>query len=111
VTLRQPPLPGFPATLDPPQSAMRLPPAGKPRPTAVAALREIEEALARTTELSACLQAIAQAVLRFLRTDHVQITLWDEATQSMQYAAVVEREAEADGPVIRVLSASLHDLA
>ncbi len=91
---QQPVLPGLAAATAPETPTPPSFPAPR-RPSELAALREIEATLATERDLGACLKAIARVVLRVLGTDHVQITLWDEAAQSMRYAAIVEREAEA----------------
>ncbi len=58
------------------------------------ALREIDQAITARLQLSAAMEAVVGGALQLLRTEHAQITLWDEAAQRLKFGAAVGEEAE-----------------
>ncbi|MBI2454677.1 MAG: GAF domain-containing protein [candidate division NC10 bacterium] len=72
----------------------RLFAATEQRATELSTLREIEQAIAARLELSAVLEAVVAGALRLLGSQHAQILLWDEGTQTLRYGAAVGPEAD-----------------
>ncbi len=57
-------------------------------------LRSIDQAITGRLELSAVLEAVVAGAMELLGTQHTQITLWDEATQTLRFGAALGTEAE-----------------
>ncbi len=72
----------------------RLFAAAEGRTEELSTLREIDQAITARLDLPAVLEAVVAGAMRFLGTQHVQITLWDEATQRLRFGAAVGTEAE-----------------
>jgi PAS domain S-box-containing protein len=72
----------------------RLYAAAQARAAELETLREIDKAITARLELSAVLEAVVAGALRLLGTQHAQIIVWDEATQTLRYGAALGTEAE-----------------
>ena len=72
----------------------RLYAATEARAAELETFREIDQAITARLELSAVLEAVVAGAMRLLDTQHAQIILWDEATQSLHYGAALGTEAE-----------------
>ncbi len=57
-------------------------------------LRSIDQAITGRLELSAVLEAVVAGAMELVGTQHTQITLWDEATQTLRFGAAVGTETE-----------------
>jgi len=57
-------------------------------------LREIGQTITARLDLSAALEAVAAGALQLLRSEHTQIILWDEKTQTLRYGTACGPEAE-----------------
>jgi signal transduction histidine kinase/putative methionine-R-sulfoxide reductase with GAF domain len=64
------------------------------RAAQLALLREIGQAIAARLDLPAVLEAVVSGTMRLLKTEHVQIVLWDEAEQRLRFGAAAGPEAE-----------------
>jgi hypothetical protein len=58
------------------------------------ALREIGQAITSRLELSAVLEAVTAGAMRLLGSQHTQVMLWEEATETLRYGAALGTEAE-----------------
>ncbi len=80
----------------------RLFAAAEQRAAELSALREIGQAITARHELSEVLEAVVAGAMQLLATQHTQITLWDEETQTLRYGAAVGPQAD------RVRAQSFH---
>jgi hypothetical protein len=58
------------------------------------ALREIGQAITSRLELSAVLEAVAAGAMRLLGSQHTQIMLWEETSETLHYGAALGTEAD-----------------
>jgi len=72
----------------------RLFAAADQRATELSALREMGQAITSRLELPAVLEAVVAGAMRLLGSQHTQIILWDEASQSLRYGAALGTEAD-----------------
>jgi GAF domain-containing protein len=67
--------------------------AAEQRASELGTLREIGQAITARLELPAVLEAVVAGAMRLLGSQHAQLVLWDEATQSLRYGAASGPEA------------------